>query len=155
MIRPKAIVSNLIVENNTTHIAGQAFKGNTNIVGQVELPISLVSLGSECFYGCSGITSLTNNSQNLTVVEQYAFAYASNLGGDITMPDTLTGIGRQGFRGIAAASITFHSSTPPAIASEVFYDTTLLIYVPAASVDVYKAATNWSALASRIFAIPE
>ena len=112
MIRPKTIVSNLIVENNTTHIVSEAFKGNTNIVGQVELPISLVSLGPGCFYGCSGIASLTNNSQNLTTIENYAFAYASNLGGNITMPNTLTTIGVQGFRNIAATSITFHSSIP-------------------------------------------
>lgn len=53
-------------------------------------------------------------------------------------------------------SVTIHATVPPTLVQEnVFNNTTCKIYVPAASVNAYKAATNWSAFASRIQAIQE
>jgi len=51
--------------------------------------------------------------------------------------------------------ITCLAETPPTIGSNAFNRTNNCpIYVPAGSVNAYKAATNWSAFASRIQAIP-
>ncbi len=52
------------------------------------------------------------------------------------------------------SSITCNATTPPALGTDVFANTNNCpIYVPAASVETYKAASGWSGYASRIQAI--
>lgn len=51
--------------------------------------------------------------------------------------------------------LTIHATTPPRLLSAGMFTIYINIYVPAESVEAYKAATNWSALASYIQAIPE
>ena len=52
-------------------------------------------------------------------------------------------------------SVTVNATTPPTLGeSALDYTNNCPIYVPAASVDVYKAASGWSTYASRIQAIP-
>ena len=54
-----------------------------------------------------------------------------------------------------ATSITFLSTTPPTAGINVFENMgNIPIYVPAESVETYKAATNWVTYADRIQAIP-
>lgn len=54
-------------------------------------------------------------------------------------------------------NLTVRATTPPTIKSDTFYSfrANAKIYVPAESVDAYKAAQYWSAKASQIQAIPE
>ena len=52
--------------------------------------------------------------------------------------------------------MTIKATTPPTLDSTAFSDSGIqTIYVPAASLDAYKSATNWSAFASKIKAIPQ
>ena len=47
------------------------------------------------------------------------------------------------------------TATPPTLGANAFNNTTCKIYVPDASVSAYKAATNWSTYASRIFSLTQ
>lgn len=84
------------------------------------------------FYRCTSLTSVTIPS-SVTTIDQYAFNYCTRL-----------------------TSVTVEATEPPAFGSDVFVATSssLVIYVPAESVDVYKSASGWSTYASKIQAIP-
>ena len=74
----------------------------------------------------------------------------------LSIPDGTTKIGYGAFYNCSRlTSVTIKATTPPTLTSGAFNDTNNCpIYVPAESVDAYKTATNWSAYADRIQAIP-
>lgn len=74
----------------------------------------------------------------------------------ITIPASVTAIGTSAFSGAAMIhKVTLLSTTPPTIQTNTFSnDQEITFYVPAASVDAYKAAANWSTYADKIQAIP-
>lgn len=84
------------------------------------------------FYGCAHLESVKIPS-SVTSIDNYAFYYCSSL-----------------------ESLTIYATTPPTLGSSVFEGTSnnLKIYVPAESVDTYKAASRWSSYRNRIQAIP-
>lgn len=90
------------------------------------------SIGRNAFYYCSSLASV-EIPNSVTKVEVNAFYDCSNL-----------------------TSVTVKATTPPTLGSDVFSGThsSLVIYVPAESVDAYKAASGWSTYADKIQAIP-
>lgn len=97
----------------------------------ITIPDIVTSIDSQAFYGCTGLTS-------------------------ITIPNSVTSIDSQAFMNCSGlTSVTIEATTPPTLGgTDAFTNTNNSpIYVPAESVDAYKTATNWSALASRISAI--
>lgn len=94
--------------------------------------------------------------EGLTLIGHSTFVTATGIK-RLSFPSTVVWIGNEAFRGLSGCeSITFKSTTPPTLGSNGrwFESTTCPIYVPAASVDTYKAANNWSNYASQIQAIP-
>ena len=124
-------LTSLTIPNSVTSIGNQVFKGCTGLTS-VTIPDSVTSIGGQAFYGCSRLTSVTI-PDSVTSIEQNAFNYCTGL-----------------------TSITVEATTPPTLANTNAFNNTnnCPIYVPAESVDTYKAASNWSSLASRIQAIP-
>ena len=72
----------------------------------------------------------------------------------VNLPSTITSFGNQAFYGCyRMKALTILAVTPPTIGAGQTLPTAGTIYVPAESVDAYKAA--WTSYASRIQAIPE
>ena len=143
-----------------------------------EMLEGVTSIGQYALNGCSSLASRTI-PEGVTLIENGAFANCSSLA-SITIPEGATRIGENAFNYCDSltsamipesmaniqymcfngcnrlASITVRATIPPILAYGVFQGTSqsLIIYVPAASVDTYKAATNWSTYASKIQAIP-
>lgn len=121
------------ITNDATRFNNGAFRGCTSLTSVNFLGVpTLTAIGSQSFYGCTSLAS-------------------------IDIPSTVTAIGDEAFRqcGILA-SITVNATTPPTLGSQALTDTSnnLVIYVPAASVETYKAASGWSDYSTRIQAIP-
>ena len=103
------------------------------------------------------ITSVTADMlAGVTKIGSNAFAVCASLA-SVEIPSNITSIGRAAFSEcISLASLTVLATTPPTLAVDAFdrVSSNLVIYVPAESVETYKAATNWSNYASKIQAIP-
>lgn len=126
---------------------------------RVVFPVGTTKFNNRIFEACSSLTSL-NCPDGLTTIGNYVFIDCVSLE-SVTLPSSLTSIGgycfqRTGTDTTNGLTITVFAETPPTIASSTFYQTALnKIYVPAASLATYKAATNWSTYASYMEAIPE
>jgi hypothetical protein len=136
-----------------------AFQNSNNVTGIVNLPNLKGTLGNGAFRGTK-VTSVENLG-SITIIDNYAFL-GDNRIEFIQLPSTLTSIGGQAFDCTQASNnkcktIICHATTPPTLGANAFRGrtSTSTFYVPDASLDDYKAATNWSAFASRIKGISE
>ena len=103
-------------------------------IGTLTCADSVSSVGSSCFYDCHSLKK-------------------------IELPSGVNSFGASTFTNcFELHNLTLHNATPPTMTSLMSPDnlsmSNLTIYVPAESVDAYKAATNWSSYASKIQAIP-
>lgn len=101
------------------------------------------------------LTSVTI-PEGVKIIGINAFLSCNALTG-IEIPATVIEIDDSAFAGCGSlASITVLATTPPILGSEAFDSSVegFAIYVPAESVDTYKAASEWSSYASKIQAIP-
>ena len=125
-----------------------------NAVKSVEIGQG-VTIGSGAFYNCYSLTSISI-PQGVTSIINDAFRACSSLT-SISIPQGVTSIGNYAFNSCLCMAIyRFYSTTPPTIQSGAFgsIPSDCIIYVPAESVEAYKAATNWSTYANQIHAMP-
>lgn len=153
---------------------------NCSGLTSVVIPDSLTSLGNDAFARCSSLTSVTIGS-GVTKIDAFDFAYCTSLS-SITIPNSVTVLDDCALRGCTSlanftipsgityigdmmlydctslTAITVVPTTPPTMCmtNKGQFDNTnnCPIYVPAASVDTYKAASGWSDYADRIQPIP-
>ena len=99
------------------------------------IPQGVTSIGKWAFLNCSSLTNVVI-PDGVTSIDDYAFYDCNNL-----------------------TSFTCLATNPPALGIGAFYGMNGIIYVPiyvpAVSVDAYKAADDWKDYASQIQAIPE
>lgn len=127
----RSSITNITLIEGPSSIGRNAFRGCLALTS-ITIPNSVTSIGNSAFFSCHALTS-------------------------IAIPSSVTSIGLAAFRDCQSlASVTVEAVTPPILSDNVFTDTdsNLVIYVPAESVDAYKAASGWSNYASRIQAIP-
>ena len=129
---------------------------NTLIAGCVNtvIPESDIRIGNYAFVDCSSLTSITI-PESVTSIGNYAFYGCTGLT-SITIPESVTSIGYDAFSGCTGfVRVAFLPSNPP-VSGNLFLNNTnnCPIYVPAESVEAYKAADVWSGYADRIQAIP-
>ena len=105
------------------YIFDYAFAGCTKLKS-IEFPSTTISIGEEAFYGCSSLSS-------------------------IVLPENYYGIADNAFVGCKnLRSVTCLASTPPSYpASYPAFDSETMekgiLYVPSASVEVYKSTEGW------------
>ena len=143
--------------------ADQYVSYGSSVSGDVVIPKTVVyddvvyevtGILDAAFVYCSNITSLTIE-EGVTSVNRLAFYGCTGLT-TVTLPPSIDRLGMQAFGYTGLNTITIKATTPPEYGSSLFSDSEGLahIYVPAASVDAYKAAAGWSDHAGIIEAIP-
>ena len=104
--------------------------------------------------GCSALTSVDGLS-NVTSIGSYAFSNCTSLT-SVDGLSNVTSIGDYAFLNCSALTeFVLSVSAPPQLGNGAFNSMTFSIYVPDASLDTYRTATNWSAYASRIHPMSE
>ena len=89
------------------------------------------------------------------LVAEDAFLNCSSLT-SIAIPENVTNIGQKAFKGCSSlTNITIKALIPPSLGTTAIPSTISTIYVPANSVETYKAASGWKSFASKIQPIPE
>ena len=138
--------------DTVTSIGGFAFSNCTGLTN-VTIGNGVTSIGNRAFQGCRSLTSITI-PDSVTSIGDRAFNSCSSLS-SITIPDSVTSIGDYAFQSCSGLiSVTAKATTPPSLGASALSSTNNCpIYVPADSVDAYKAASGWSDYASRIQAI--
>ena len=147
-------LTSVTIPNSVTSIGSSAFSNCTSLAS-ITIPNSVTSIGSSAFYYCTSLTSITIPN-SVTNIGSTAFINCTSLT-SITIPNSVTNIGDSAFQNCTSlTSVTVEATNPPTLGNNVFYNTNanLVIYVPAGSVDAYKAANNWSNYESKIQAIP-
>ena len=140
---------------NAANIVYTGHLGGNSILQTLKLPQGVTGIGDKSFSDFKALKSVVL-PDGLTSIESYAFLYCSALT-SITLPASLTSIGFRAFRYCGSLkTVTCLAATPPGLGREAFgnCDALTAIQVPAASVNDYKTAKNWSTYADKIVAIP-
>ena len=149
-----ASLESATISKIVTSIESTLFNGCTALKSVI-IPDSVTVVGTAAFQNCPSLTSVTIGN-NVTSIGSSAFYNCRGLT-SIDIPGSVTIIRTSSFDGCSGLTgIKINATVPPTLYNNAFNNTNdCPIYVPATSVDAYKAATNWAALASRIFAIQE
>lgn len=131
-------------------------KSNTLVVGcaSTVIPSSVTSIGNHAFDRCSSLTNIVL-PESVTFIDGYAFYGCSSLT-NIVIPEGVTSIGNAAFWDCSSLnSFTCLASNPPTCGNSTFYNMNGTIYVPASSMEAYKAADGWKRYEYQIQVIPE
>ena len=150
-----ASLTSVTIPDSVTTIGGGAFSWCESLTS-VTIPDSVTTIGNNAFYYCSSLTSVTIPN-SVTTIGDSAFAYCDDLT-SVTIGDSVTTIGEWAFSDcISLTSVYCKATTPPSLGDYVFkyWDSGYVnigcaIYVPAESVEAYKAASGWSDYAADI-----
>ena len=143
-------LTSVTIPNSVTSIGLGAFDGCTRLTS-VTIPNSVTSIGEEAFYECTGLISVTIPN-SVTSIGGLAFYGCSGLT-SVTIPNSVTSIGDYAFDGCTGlTSMTVEATNPPSSA-DIVSNYNIPLYVPAGSVDAYKAADEWKNF-TNIQAIP-
>ena len=156
-----SVITSIVIPEGVTEIGKWAFR-NATALTSITLPDSLESFGA---YADNAMTFMGTKITNIVIPDKVEvlpttmFALCTELE-SITFGSGLKQMNSLTIDGDSLSSLTeiiFKSETPPVIATNAFTGTgsNLQIKVPAAAVDAYKAAENWTAYADRIVANTE
>lgn len=126
----KSLVDRTITSVSATDLSGvtvigsRVFYGCSSLLG-VDFPPSITTLQASAFFGCANLREAIFVS-NLVKIEASVFNNCNSL-----------------------KKVVIPNSTPPTLDNSTAFTNNALIYVP--TPDTYRVATNWSAIASRIF----
>lgn len=150
-------LENITGTEAVTQIGDSTFLGCENLAINIYLP-NLTAIAGRNSFKNSGILGILSLGVVTTLKDYFALGCASLKYAII--PETVTTIEVQVFRNCTSLqAVILKSATPPALwASNAFENTNNCpIYVPDASVEAYKGATNWNntSIVSRIKGISD
>lgn len=147
-------LTSLTIPSNIKIIEYYAF-ARCSALTSVIIPSNVTSLEDGAFAGCSGLTTIVIPS-NVTSIGGEAFAYCSGLTSAV-ISSSVTSIGEAAFqRCNGLTSVTCYASEPPALEGSAWWtcaEPTPKLYVPASSVEAYKALPGWAEFFSEILPI--
>lgn len=144
------------IPDSITSIGDYAFDYCRSLTS-ITIPDSVTEIGDYAFDYCDGLTSITI-PDSVTEIGESAFSSCRRLT-SITIPYSVTGIGHAAFYDCSGLRRVFCERTTPPTAyfggssfwGAFNYNAThRKIYVPAESVDAYKAARGWKDYADSI-----
>jgi len=122
------------------------FGYHLSFIQKARLSDSITHIGSMAFHDVRSVKEI-NLPRNLQSIGEYAISYCTLLK-TIEIPSGVTSIDNWAFDGCEnLRTIINHATTPQPIKSNVFYYYTYrsgTLYVPAESVELYRAAEGWS-----------
>ena len=147
----KSEITTVIVGDGVKSIGNHAFNDLIENFTAVTIANSVERIGLNAFLNAEEITEITLPSSLKTIDEQ---GFANCGFTSITIPSGVTSIGYKAFcycRDLT--SLTCEATTPPALASSVFYKirsstsslSSIPLHVPSGSVADYQAASQWNA----------
>ena len=84
--------------DNVESIPNGAFRGCTNLTGNLVLPNSLTTIGDQAFYNCYGFEDIVMGNSVETIGSE-AFRNCGGFRGELTLPETLQSVGTSAFAG--------------------------------------------------------
>lgn len=147
-------LTKVIIPDTFTTINAYAVLSCANLESVV-IGNGITTIGKQAFTSCTSLASVIIGS-SVTDIGMQAFAGCSSLP-SVIIPESTTNISQEAFASCSSlVSVTVEASAPPTLGVSVFNSNASgrKIYVPAASVATYKAASGWSTYASDIEAIP-
>ena len=148
-------LTSITIPDGVTRIGGGAFQYCTGLTNMT-IPDSVNSIGNSVFCYCSGLTNMTI-PDSVTSIVYNMFSSCTRLT-SVTILGSVTSIGIGAFYNCTSlAEIDFSTCTdiPTLESSNAFSNTSsgLVIKVPSALLDEWKAATNWATYASKIVGV--
>ena len=167
-------LSSVILPDGLVTIGVQAFQSCTSLTS-LEIPETVTEIGAKAFSTCQvltgitiprGVTLIDNNAfqgcralteisiDGATVIDTSAFSSCRGLT-SVLLSEKVVSVGERAFSSCSGLTeITSLALVPPLGGESMFNNTNNCpIYVPAGSVEAYKAAEYWSEYADRIQAI--
>ena len=137
-------LTSITIPNSVTSIGDNAFEDCSSFTS-VTIPNSVTSIGEGTFFICTSLTSITIPN-SVTTIGNYAFSSCRSLT-SITIPNSVTSIGGETFNGCSSLkTVICEAVEVPELGVRVFRYMPLseaTLYVPAQSLDDYKAADQW------------
>ena len=132
-----------IIPGSVTTIGDDAFYYCSTLT-QVTIPNSVISIEGNAFNLCRALTQITIPN-SVTSIEYGAFSWCSKLT-QVTIGSGVNSIGDYAFsRCSALTEMTVLATVPPTVGANAFYNVSrdIPVYVPAKSLEAYKAAEVW------------
>ena len=144
-------LTSINIPEYVTTLEFAVFAGCTSLTS-ITIPNGVTSIGPSAFGGCTGLTSVTIPN-GVTSIESAAFSGCTGLT-SITIPSTVTRIGMGAFGFINLEYFVsliedpfdlYNDAVVPMFSSDTFENA--ILYVPAGTIDKYKAKNGWKSFA--------
>ena len=137
-------LTSILIPNSVKNLGNRTFVNCSNLKS-VEFPQLITYIGDYTFSKCTSLSSIKipNLVKNIGTG---AFSDCSNLS-SIEIPATLTNIEKLAFYDCSSITqLICRSNIPPTVDVDCFihFDKSIPLYVPASSIEAYKAADYWS-----------